>query len=145
MAGDHTSTLKSVYGQYLGVKNLLTLNNGGWRLKKDLPIFCVYYCGYSWVRKIKPECLYIECPGCLGRLPSREILLVSLEEYVILLTCIFIWSNESMLGEQLRHYLLRLFFFRRGAFCMVVLDTSVEVVWRTIVLGVLSFTFWQIW
>ena len=33
-----------------------------------------------------------------------------------------------MLGEQVRCYLLGLFFFTRGAFYMAVLDTSIEAV-----------------
>lgn len=47
-----------------------------------------------------------------------------------------------MLGGQVGCYLLGLLYFTRGAFCMVVLNTVAEAVWRTTVLGVLSFTFW---
>lgn len=50
-----------------------------------------------------------------------------------------------MFGERVGRYLLGLFFFTHGAFCMVVLDISVEAVWMIIVFSVLSFTFWQVW
>lgn len=48
-----------------------------------------------------------------------------------------------MLTKQVGCYLMGLFFFTHGAFYIVVFDTSVEGVWKTTVLGVLSFTFWQ--
>lgn len=46
-----------------------------------------------------------------------------------------------MLEEQVRRYLLDLFSFTFGSYCMVVLDISVEAVWRTTILGVPSFIF----
>ena len=92
------------------------------------------------MRKIEPKRLYIEC---LGRLPLGEFLLVIYKEYVIPLACLLIWSIGSMFGEQVGHYLICLFFSTFGAFCMVILDTSTEVVLRTIVLNVLSFTFYR--
>ena len=77
------------------------------------------------MRKIEPKRLYIEC---LGRLPLGEFLLVIYKEYAIPLAYLFIWSIGSMLGEQVGHYLIGLFSFTFGTFCMVVLDTSIEAV-----------------